>query len=263
MKITVFTSNQPRHLSLIKDLASIADIVYAVIEVNTVFPGERADFFKKSDVMQTYFSKVIASEKKFFGNIDFLPENVRPLILKSGDLNKVSNTILAPALNSNEYIVFGASYIKGELIDFLVKENAYNIHMGVSPYYRGSSCNFWAAYEKNYDMIGATIHMLSKGLDSGEMLFHALPKFEENPFDLGMRAVKSAHKGLTENLKTGNLSKFRRIPQDKSKELRYTKNIEFNDTVAADYLSNPTKTSEISDIILNRDIENFLNPFIY
>ena len=78
MKITVFTSNQPRHLSLIKDLANIADTVYAVIEVNTVFPGERADFFKKSDVMQTYFSKVIASEKKFFGNIDFLPELLVP-----------------------------------------------------------------------------------------------------------------------------------------------------------------------------------------
>jgi len=263
MNITVFTSNQPRHLSLIKDLASIADTVYAVMEVNTVFPGERADFFKKTDVMQNYFSRVIASEKKYFGNIEFLPSNVRPLIIKSGDLNQVDNAILAPALKSDEYIIFGANYIKGDLIDFLVKEEAYNIHMGVSPYYRGSSCNFWAAYEKNYDMIGATIHMLSKGLDSGEMLFHALPSYEEDLFDLGMKAVKSAHKGLIENLKTGNLSKFKKVAQDKTLELCYKRNADFDDAVASDYLNNPASAEDIKNVLSNRDNSKFLNPFVY
>jgi methionyl-tRNA formyltransferase len=263
MNITVFTSNQPRHLSLIADLASIAETVYAIIEVNTVFPGERSDFFKKSDVMQSYFSQVIKSEQKFFGSISFLPSNVRPIILKSGDLNKVAFPILEPALKSDEYVIFGSSFIKGELIDFLVNQNAYNIHMGVSPYYRGSSCNFWAAYEKNYDMVGATIHMLSKGLDSGDMLFHALPDFEKNPFDLGMRAVKSAHTGLVENLKTGKLSDFSRTAQDKSKELRYTKNSDFGDEVASDYLNNLPNKDDLQNSISNRNYEKFLNPFVY
>ena len=39
MKITVFTSNQPRHLYLIQQLVSICDEVYAIQEYNTVFPG--------------------------------------------------------------------------------------------------------------------------------------------------------------------------------------------------------------------------------
>ena len=52
MKITVFTSNQPRHLSLIKDLSIIADEVYAIQECNTVFPGEVKDFFDNSEIMQ-------------------------------------------------------------------------------------------------------------------------------------------------------------------------------------------------------------------
>jgi hypothetical protein len=66
VKITVFTGNQPRHLSLIKDLANICDEVFAVIEVNTIFPGRNVDFFKKSEIMQEYFSNVINSEKKIF-----------------------------------------------------------------------------------------------------------------------------------------------------------------------------------------------------
>lgn len=44
MKITVFTSNQPRHLSLVEKLASIADTVFVIQECNTAFPGKVADF---------------------------------------------------------------------------------------------------------------------------------------------------------------------------------------------------------------------------
>lgn len=263
MNITVFTSNQPRHLSLIKDLAKIADTVYAVIEVNTIFPGHRADFFKKSDVMQHYFKNVIQSEQKIFGNISVLPSNVRPLIMKLGDLNKVSIDVLRPLLNSDKYVVFGASYIKGELIDILVENNAYNIHMGVSPYYRGSSCNFWAAYDGNVGMVGSTIHMLSKGLDSGAMLFHALPSFEANPFDLGMRAVKSAHLGLVQNIASGAIDDFERIVQDKSQEIRYTRNRDFDDAVAQEYLDRLPTSETVAGAIANRDYTKFLNPFVH
>lgn len=263
MNITVFTSNQPRHLSLINDLAGIADTVFAVIEVKTIFPGEKSDFYKKSEVMQKYFSKVIESEKRIFGDISFLSKNVRPLIIKSGDLNNVSMNILEPALNSYNYVVFGSSYIKGELVDFLVPKGTYNIHMGVSPYYRGSSCNFWAAYDGNLDMVGATIHMLTKGLDSGPMLFHALPKATINPFDLGMLAVKSAHIGLVRKMASGEIEKFEPIPQDKSLEIRYARYADFTDDVAMKYLENLPGEVDISTTLSDLNKKKYLNPFIY
>lgn len=263
MKITVFTGNQPRHLSLIRDLASIADEVYAVIEVTTLFPGKREDFFKKSEVMREYFSHVMGSERAIFGNVSFLPANVRPLIMKTGDLNDVPMDSLAPALKSDEYVVFGASYIKGDLIDFLVQHRAYNIHMGVSPYYRGSSCNFWAAYDGNLNWVGATIHLLSRGLDSGDMFFHALPKPTERAFDLGMRAVQSAHKGLMTYLQNGLLKTMPPVPQDPSLEIRYTRNSDFTDDVAQDYLKKMPSKKEIHEALSKRDTSKFLNPFIY
>ena len=33
--------------------------------------------------------------------------------------------------------------------------------MGVSPYYRGCDCNFWALYDNNPHLVGATIHICS------------------------------------------------------------------------------------------------------
>ncbi len=239
MKITVFSSNQPRHLHLAKQLGEIADEVFFVSEVNTVFPGKVADFFKKSDVMQEYFRQVIQSEKKAFGDINFLPANVYTLAVKSGDLNLLNQKQLDAALKSDIYVVFGASFIKGWLIDFLVANNAFNIHMGISPYYRGSSCNFWALYDNNPAYVGATIHMLSKGLDSGDMLFHCLPEFVEgvSPFDFTMRSVVAAHHGLSKSIEDGSIFTAKRVKQNRLNEVRYTRNADFTDETAAEFLN--------------------------
>jgi len=263
MKITVFTSNQPRHLSLINDLADIAQEVYAVIETTTVFPGEVEDFYKKSNVMQEYFKKVIEAEEKVFGKVGFTKNNVQSLVLKMGDLNLLNLEILAASLRSDYYIIFGSSYIKGALCNFLVENKAINIHMGISPYYRGSSCNFWALYDKNPEYVGATIHLLSQGLDSGDMLFHAFPDVKDaDPFLLGMRAVKSAHKGLVRYLKDKHLNDYDPQKQDKSLEIRYSRNKEFNDLVAQDYLDHMPSKEFILQKIKQRNMGRFLRPFI-
>lgn len=261
MKITIFSSNQPRHISLAKQLGKIADEVFFISEVKTVFPGRVPDFFKKTEVMQNYFDNVIRSENNIFGNIGFLPNNVHTLSIKSGDLNFLAKEQLKDALQSDVYVVFGASYIKGWLIDFLVQNKAINIHMGISPYYRGSSCNFWALYDNNPSYVGATIHMLSEGLDSGDILFHCLPKFVDGDtsFDFTMRSVLTAHIGLCQSISEGRIFSMERVSQDKSKELRYTRNSDFTDEVANDFLN---RQYSIDKTKLN-NYPDLLNPFFY
>lgn len=263
MKITVFTSNQPRHLSLIEDLSSIASEVYAIQECNTVFPGQVDDFFKKTAVMQDYFKRVIDAEERVFGRPRFLNQNVHTLSIKSGDLNRLELNVLKPALQSDYFIVFGASFIKSPLCDILVEKKAYNIHMGTSPYYRGNSCNFWCMHDQRPEYVGATIHLLTKGLDSGPMLFHAFPRSEPvDGFLLGMKAVKSAHKALVSRIANGEIEKFEPIKQNKDLEIRYTKNMHFTDQVAAEYLRKLMTPEEVYQKLLNRDSSKFLNSFI-
>ena len=163
---------------------------------------------------------------------------MKTIAIKSGDLNLLSDVQLGNALSSDLFVVFGASYIKGWLIDFLVDKKAINIHMGLSPYYRGSSCNFWAMYDGNPSYVGATVHMLSKGLDSGDMLFHCVPKFQDSDslFDFTMRSVLVAQEGLVQTVKDGRIFSMSSVQQDKSLEVRYTKNNEFTDDVAREFL---------------------------
>jgi folate-dependent phosphoribosylglycinamide formyltransferase PurN len=263
MKITVFTSNQPRHLSLCESLASIADECYAVIEANTVFPGEVADFFKKSDTFQSYFSGVIKAEKKLFGDVHFM-RGIHNIVVKSGDLNMLDRSVLEPALHSDVYVVFGASYIKGWLIDFLVKNKALNIHMGISPYYRGSSCNFWSLYDDNPHLMGATMHLLSRGLDSGNMLYHIAPCTTgcSNVFEFTMASVKSAHQSLVARISDGSIFQYEPTRQDKDLQVRYTRNQDFTDEVAKAFLSREPTIEHIKQLLLRKSEEvSLLRPF--
>lgn len=263
MKITVFTGNQPRHINLINRLSEIADTVFAIQECKTIFPGQVEDLIKKTPVMQEYFINVIKAEENIFGSVKFVNNNVRTLSLKSGDLSRMDISVLSDALKSDYYIVFGASYIKGGLVKFLTDNNAYNIHMGISPYYRGSACNFWASFDGKSEYVGATIHMLSSGLDSGDMLYHALPKAGAyEAFDLGMAAVKAAHESLIGMLKSGMINKTVPVKQDKSLEIRYSQRADFTDEAASSYLSSMPTPQKILDDLKKRDFTKYLNPVI-
>ena len=257
MRITLFSSNQPRHINLARLLSEVAEEIYYISEVNTVFPGKVKDFFDNSDVMNIYFNNVIQSELNIFGQLDFLPGNVNTLSIKSGDLNLLSRDQIGTALNSDIYIIFGASYIKGWLVDFLTEKKALNIHMGISPYYRGSSCNFWALYDNKPSYVGATIHFLSKGLDSGDILFHCIPLIKkfDNTFDFTMRSVFAAQKGLVSCIKDRSLFSLNPIKQRKDQEIRYTKNKDFTNETASEFLNRKINASEFEF-----NYPNLINP---
>lgn len=259
MRITVFTGNQPRHIALIEALATVADELFAVQECTTVFPGRCADFYRDSAVMRDYFSRVLAAEARRFGRPRPLPAPVRSLSLRLGDLSRLPLECLGDALGADRFVVFGASYIRGPLCDFLVSRRAVNLHMGVSPYYRGSSTNFWALYDDRPELVGATIHLLTAGLDSGPILTHALPEPAPwDAFDLGMEAVRCGQAALVELLRQNRLDELTPVVQDHGRQIRYSRAADFTDQVAAEFLARCPDASQIEDALRRRDKSLFV-----
>jgi len=237
MKITLFTSNKDRHNYLINLLSEVSDELCVIQECDTIFPGIVPGLYQTSPIMKKYFENVNNAQSQLFGNsyVNIKKKNIKILPILSGDLNQCSMNFLTDFLRSDVYVVFGSSYIKGELVDFLVKQKALNIHAGVSPYYRGTDCNFWALYDDNTHLVGSTIHLLSKGLDSGPMLYHAMSNLKTNPFEYTMSTVKSAFHSITERIKDGSIFTIKPILQDKIKEVRYSKQSEFSEEVVREY----------------------------
>jgi hypothetical protein len=131
----------------------------------------------------------------------------------------------------------------------------------------GTLPNFWALYDGNPDLVGATIHKLDKGLDSGDILYHAFPPIKKvDGFLLGMLAVKSAHSSLVDYIKEKKLVNFDAVKQNKELEIRYTRSRDFTDEIAEKYLNNLPSIEYIHKKCTERDMRDmnrFLNPYIF
>ena len=238
MKITVFTSNQPRHIVLIEKLINQGFAVNVVSETATICPGRVQDLYQKSELHASYFEKVMESENYIFGDIRPLKKIDNFLSIRMGDVNFLTKDQLEGYLESDVYIVFGASYIKGWLCDYLVSKRAINIHVGMSPFYRGSSCNFWACFDENYEYVGATLHFLSAGLDSGKIieLAHANAEYLADKFLYSMSAVESGQNSLIKILNAGVSFSGTGIEQQREYEIRYSKKNDFTEQHIFEYL---------------------------
>jgi len=237
MKVTLFTSNNHRHNYLINLLSNFCDELWVVQECKTLFTEKNDGKYQNKNFIEKYFIKVLEAQNKIFKKefVNKNNKNIRTLPILNGELNKLPLSYLDDFLKSDIYVVFGSSYIKGELVDFLVKQKAINIHAGVSPYYRGTDCNFWALYDDNPHLVGSTIHLLSKGLDSGPMLYHAMSNLKTNPFEYTMSTVKSAFHSIAEKIKDGSIFTIKPLAQDKVKEVRYSKKSEFSEEIIKEY----------------------------
>ncbi len=223
MKITVFTSNKLRHISLINLLSEISEKVFAVIEEKP-----------KRKNLHEYFRFVKLAENQSFKNNEIKNKNIEVINLRKSSINELKRNNIYRALKSDYYIVFGTSIIKGWLLEELIDNKALNVHLGVSPYYRGSACNFWSIYENNPHFTGASIQKLSSKVDDGEILYHAIPDIQKcnNTFDFSMRAVLAAQKTLVNKLKTKSIHKISLIPNDNKKIIRVCWRKDFNEKVA-------------------------------
>ena len=237
MKVTLFTSNNYRHNYLINLISNFCDELWVIQECKTLFTGTEDGKYQNIKIIEEYFNNVLEAQNKIFKKefINNNNRNIKTLPILHGELNKLSLSYLEDFLKSDIYVIFGSSYIKGELVDFLIKQKAINIHAGVSPYYRGSDCNFWALYDDNPHLVGTTIHLLSKELDSGPILYHAMSNLKTNPFEYTMSTIKSAFHSLAERIKDGSIFTINPLNQDKIKEERYSRKNHFNQKIVREF----------------------------
>ena len=233
MTVTVFTRDSARHIALVNKLAAVTHGVHAVIESSPPLVNAPP----KSPVMTEYFSRVQQAEDHIFGSCITLDSRVNTQLIATGQLNQLTPQQLHAALETDYVVVFGSSYIKGWLADALIEKNAINLHMGISPQYRGSACNFWALFDNNPQFVGATIHRLAKSLDTGSVIQHVRPEFTgQSLFHFSMQAVATGHDALAALILNNKLQTVIPEPQDQKLEIRYSKNADFTDEVAASFL---------------------------
>lgn len=71
-------------------------------------------------------------------------------------------------------LVYGTSIIKGNLLQ-LYESRILNLHLGLSPYYRGGGTNYFPFVNGEPEFCGATYMFLDEGIDTGRIIHQNRP----------------------------------------------------------------------------------------
>ena len=130
------------------------------------------------------------SEKKFFVEKASKNDLSRPTFIKKGSINDSSVVKKIFELKPDLIICYGSSLIKSRLLEDF-KGSFINVHLGLSPYYRGSGTNVWPLINEAPEYVGATFMHIDSGIDTGNIIhqIRADVKISDSPHDIGNRLI--------------------------------------------------------------------------
>ena len=135
-------------------------------------------------------------------------------------------------------IVFGSSIIRESILSLSKKNRFINLHLGLSPYYKGNGTNFWPFINDELEFLGSTILHLDSGIDTGDIITHVRPQIEENDnvHSLGCKIIEDSVKAIIKILeRIKNDQDINRIPQWTVKNERVYKLKDFNEEILKKY----------------------------
>jgi hypothetical protein len=134
------------------------------------------------------------SEEDFFlPFVRLTPDHTRPRIIPPGVLNDPDIVGEINSLDPDLLVAYGCSLVKYPLLSGWLGR-AVNLHLGLSPYYRGAGTNFWPLVNGEPEYVGATFLHLDAGVDTGQVIHQikAVYRPGDTPHQIGNRLIAHA-----------------------------------------------------------------------
>lgn len=191
----VLTSTFLRHRFLVNHLASRLEVAGVWQEEKTFRPGRSASSGADEAVIAEHFAARDASERSYFSGHETRRLACGAVLREVGPsgCNDGTEASLMASLSPDVVIVFGTGILRDEILRRF-SGRILNLHLGLSPYYRGAGTNFWPLVNHEPEYVGATIHYVDAGIDSGPIVAHVRPNIRigDGPHDIGNRTIVAA-----------------------------------------------------------------------
>ena len=199
MRAILLTSTFQRHVFVANKVAAGCDLAGVWQEEKSFRPEQYARDAADEKVIQRHFAGRDASEARYFSadSVVRLDRGAAHRIIAAGACNEPAEVVLMEAARPDVVLVFGTGILREPFLSAF-EGRIINIHLGLSPYYRGAGTNFWPLVNREPEYVGATIHYLDAGIDTGAILAHARPQIErtDDPHDLGNKTIVAAVQAL-------------------------------------------------------------------
>ncbi len=220
MKIGVLTSVETRHryfANRLREELPVAAVVYERVGYSPADAGVSDLDPEESRILAEHFAERARQEDMFFGSCsDFVTADKSCAVchLSPGELNTESTLRFLESGGVDTVAVFGTNLVKPPLLGRWPGRMV-NMHLGLSPYYRGAGTNFYPLLNGEPEYVGATIHLLDAGIDSGPILKHARPQIVhgDQPHTIGCKAILAGVTKMIETLSLLDRGELTPVPQ--------------------------------------------------
>ncbi len=232
MKIVILTSNSLRHKFFANTLTMHADDALVISECK---PNSSLSFSNDHNIIDDHFKLRDETEKTFFPNNDFFIAKTLPIVYK--ELNSIHVYETIKFFKPDLIFVFGSYIVKEPLLSLLSPGHIINLHLGLSPYYRGSGTNFWPFINNELQYLGSTILHLDSGIDTGDIICHVRPTIEinDNVHTIGCKIIRDSVDSLIKIIDL--VASGRTLNRIKQWDVdgKYYKTNDFNETILQKY----------------------------
>ena len=219
MKVLLMTGSHPRHIYVAKKLQDNGFLDGILIEKRENFvpkPPNDLPAIDRNNFIR-HFEAREKAEEKFFGNksLEDLHMNIIFKQITKEQLNSEEVIKWVIDLRPDVVLSYGVHKLSSDFLKILPK-NSFNIHGGLSPWYRGNITLFWPFYFLKPNWAGMTIHELSERIDGGDIIHHSVPDLirGDGIHDVACKAVIQVVEDLIRILKMIEEGKeLRRVPQ--------------------------------------------------
>jgi len=190
IRIALITSDQQRHRWLAFQLSMVGDLVAVVSESKPGNSPARADN-SNAEIAEYFRDREVREDHWFSGAAGDLADLTQSLFrCPWGQGSSPATYDFLVEKKPDLVFPFGSSIIRDPILSHF-QGRVVNMHLGLSPYYRGSSTNFWPLVDGILECLGVTVHHATFKVDGGNILLQARPEVAvgDSSHDLGCKSI--------------------------------------------------------------------------
>jgi folate-dependent phosphoribosylglycinamide formyltransferase PurN len=215
LSIALVTADQRRHAWFAAELARDPRLRLAGVVREAKRPRPRGETADQDQLIVEHLAARDEAEGRYFGDAPELAALGVPVLdVGWGASNDQSTAAWIAGLGASQLVLFGSSIIREPLLrDF--DGRTINIHLGLSPYYRGTATNFWPLVNGEPECVGATIHLATLGVDAGPIIRQTRPEIvvDDASHDIGCKALVAGTAAMREAICAHAAQRARLVPQ--------------------------------------------------
>jgi folate-dependent phosphoribosylglycinamide formyltransferase PurN len=208
--IILLTGNELRHIYFASYLSSYKNINLKLAVHESNIKLKENILYKKDKLIKKHIDLRNKTEAIFFKKS--IKKKYNFIKIKNGNINEDKIINLIKKKDFDYIISYGCSIISPKFINQF-KGKFFNIHLGLSPYYKGSGTNFFPFVNKELQFCGSTIMQISKKLDGGKIIHQIRPNYnlDDTIHTVGNKIIKKTATDLCKILTTKDKIKFFKI----------------------------------------------------